>query len=194
MRAMLRFGVLLLACFGLAWQIEAARAEYLVMEVGLRFPDRLGSVPMVKGERYPQAVLGHGIEYRVADFTGSIYVYDAGIPNIPDGTANEIVRTQFARARGEIVAFERQRNLPEPRLLSEQPLKVGSVEFLVANYSVVRDGVETTSLLAMTGYRRHFIKIRVGLPSPTVSGTGGARLVEEFMKNVARLLADAGAR
>ncbi|MBX3500943.1 MAG: hypothetical protein KF889_16005 [Alphaproteobacteria bacterium] len=192
MRALLRYTVLLLACLGLALQAGAARAEYLVMEVGLQFPDRLGSVPLWKGERYPRAGLGHGIEYRAPGFAGSVYVYDAGNPNIPNGTDNETVRTQFSRARNEIVAYQRHIKQPEPQPLSEQPIRASSVEFLAASYRVVRGDVETVSLVAMTGYRRHFIKIRVSVPA--ASGAAGARQMEEFVQNVARMLADAGAR
>jgi hypothetical protein len=192
MRTSLRFAVLLLTCLGLAWQVGTARAEYLVMEVGLQFPDRLGSVPLWKGERYPEAMLGHGIEYRGPGFAGSVYVYDAGNPNIPNGTANDIVRTQFARARNEIAAYQRQQNLPEPQLLSEEPIRVNNVEFLTASFRIVRSNVESLSLVAMTGYRRHFIKIRVTVPA--ASGAEGTRQMEEFVQNVARMLAEAGAR
>ena len=192
MRAKLRLTVLLFACLASVWQVASARAEYLVLEVGLQFPDRLGSVPLWKGERYPQAALGHGIEYRGPGFAGSVYVYDAGNPNVPNGTSNEVVRTQFARARNEIIAYQRKQNLPEPQLLSEQPIRDSSVEFLAASYRVVRGNTETVSLIAMTGYRRHFIKIRVSVPAG--SGAAGARQMEAFVQNVARMLADAGAR
>ncbi|MBV9836185.1 MAG: hypothetical protein JO055_17335 [Alphaproteobacteria bacterium] len=192
MRAALRLAVLLFACLGLAWQVGSARAEYLVMEVGLQFPDRLGSVPLWKGERYPEAVLGHGVEYRAPQFAGSVYVYNAGNPAIPDGTANDVVRTQFARARSEIAAYQRQQNLPEPQLLSDKPIRVNAVEFLSASYRLVRSNVESLSLIAMTGYRRHFIKIRVTVPA--ASGDAGTRQMEEFVQNVARMLADAGAK
>ena len=192
MRATLRFSVLLLVCLGLAWQAGPARAEYLVMEVGLQFPDRVGSARLWKGERYPDARLGHGIEYRGPGFAGSVYVYNAGNPDIPDGTANAVVRTQFARARNDIAAFQRQRNLPEPQLLAEQPIRAANVEFLAARYRVVRGDVVSVSLVAMTGYRRHFIKIRVSVP--VASGAAGTRQMEEFVQDVARILAGAGAR
>lgn len=192
MRASIRVCLATLAFLTSVSLGASAWAEYLVMEAGLRFPDRLGSVTLWKGDRYPQAALGHGVEYRAPGFAGSVYVYDGGNPNIPDGTANNIVRAQFTQARNDIFAIQRQRNLPDPQLITERPIRAGNIEFLAASYRFVRNDVDSVSLVALTGFRRHFVKLRVSVPA--ASGAAGTAQIDEFVQSVARLLADAGTR
>jgi hypothetical protein len=175
-----------------AWSFGPASAEYLVPEAGIRFPDRLGGLTLVKGERYPQAALGHGVEYRAradsgAVYAGSIYVYNGGNPSVPDGIAGNLVRAEFARARGDIATMAKMNNLPEPELLGERTIKSGGVEFLTATYSLVRNNNPVVSFVGMTGARRHFIKLRVSVPA--VRGPGATNEIDAFVAEVGRLLA-----
>lgn len=187
MRASIRFCLAALAFLTSVSLGASAWAEYLVMEAGLRFPDRLGPATLMKGDRYPQAALGHGIEYRAPGFAGSVYVYDGGNQNIPDGTASDIVRAQFTQARNDIFTIQRQRNLPDPQLIGERPIRVGDIEFLAASYRFTRNDIESISLVGLTGFRRHFVKLRVSVPA--ASGAAGVAKVDEFVDGVARLLA-----
>lgn len=175
---------------GLGWAGTAC-ADYLVEEAGLRFPDQVGAATQSGGRRYPQAGLGHGIDYRGPGYGASIYVYDRGVPGIPDGTASEVVRAEFAQARRDIFAVQRQQNAPEPRLVGERLVKVGGVEFLTATYQYRRGDAEALSLVAMTGLRRHFIKVRISTRASD-GDEAGARL-DGFLQDFGRFLAGAGA-
>lgn len=192
MRVWSRFCVFALALLvGLAPGI-AARAEYHVSEAGLRFPDRLGTANLVKGTRFPQAAMGHGVEYRGPDFAGSIYIYDGGALGIPDGITSPLVRAQFDQARGDIFTIQKQRGLPEPQLIGESTIRVDNFEFLGATYRFTRSDVDTLSVVGLTGFRRHFIKLRVSVPAS--SGAAGITHMQEFVRDIGRILADAGAR
>lgn len=138
MRTMIRIWLPLVALLVGLGGAGVASAQYLVEEAGLRFPDQIGAAQQSGGRRYPQPGLGHGIDYRGQGYGASIYVYDRGLSGIPDGTASEIVRTEFARARSDIFAVQRQQNAPEPRLVRERLVKVDGVEFLTASYRFVR--------------------------------------------------------
>lgn len=165
----------------------AAWAEYAVPDIGIRFPDRLASFELWKGEKYPEAALGHGVEYRAPGFAGSVYVYRGGNPSVPDGVTNNLVRSEFAKARGDIAALAKMKGDPEPELVGEQPVKAAGIEFLTATYRMQRNDRAVTSLVGMTGARGHFIKLRVSVPS-----AGTVLVTDEiyaFIAAVARLLA-----
>lgn len=190
MRAMIRLTILLVACWGgLAWQATAARAEYVVEEAGLRFPEWIGSATQAKGQRYPQPGLGHGIDYRGQGYGASIYVYDRGAKDIADGVASAIVLSEFARARNDIIAIQKQQKQPEPQLVGERTIKVDGIEFLTATYRYTRNDVDALSVVAVTGFRRHFVKVRV-----SARAADGPAQLDEFIQNVGRFLAAAGAR
>lgn len=176
---------------GLGW-VDIARAEYTVEEAGLRFPDRIGAASQAGGKRYPQAGLGHGIDYRGDGYGASIYVYDRGVLGIADGVASERVRSEFTRARSDIFAIQKQQNAPEPKLVGERLSKVDGVEFLTATYRMTRGDTDVLSLVALTGLRRHFIKLRISTRA-SEGGEAQARL-DGFLQDFGRFLAAAGPR
>ncbi len=192
MRTWVRMAAAALAVL-VAWSVGPASAEYLVPEAGIRFPDRLGGLALMKGERYPQAPLGHGVEYRArasgsgAIYAGSIYVYNGGNPSVPDGIASNLVRAEFARARGDIAAIAKTNNLPEPVLLGERTIQSGGIEFLTATYRMVRNDNPVITFVGLTGARRHFIKLRVSVPA--ANGAAAAGEIDAFVTEVGRLLA-----
>jgi hypothetical protein len=185
-----------------SWSVAGpASAEYLVPEAGLRFPDSLGSLTLWTGKKFPQAGLGHGIEYRTRApgfdtpvyVAGSIYVYDGGNASVPDGIGSSLVRTEFGRARGDIATIAKMNNLPPPELLEERTIKASGVEFLSATYRMVRNDNPVVSFVGLTGARRHFIKLRISVP--TAKGATGTAEINAFVAGVARLLAaSAGVR
>ena len=187
MQALIRLslaGLAFLAGLG-AW--TAAWAEYVVADIGVRFPDRLASFDLWKGEKYPKAELGHGVEYRAPGFAGSVYVYRGGNASIPDGVASTLVRSEFAKARGDIAALAKMKGDPEPELVAEQPIKAAGVAFLAATYRMQRNDRAVTSLVGMTGARGHFIKLRISVPA-----AGTVPVTDEmyaFVAAVAGLLA-----
>jgi hypothetical protein len=192
MRVSTRWWLPILALLASLGWAGMASAEYLVEEAGLRFPDQIGTASQVGGKRYPQPGLGHGIDYNGGSFGASIYVYDRGVSGIADGVGSDAVRSEFARARSDIFAIQKQQNGPEPQLVGERKVAVGNIEFLTATYRYARNNVDTLSLVAMTGLRRNFIKVRVSTRASD-GGEAQARL-DDFLQNFGRILAGAGAR
>ncbi len=187
MRALIRLSLAGLAFLAGVSVWAAAWAEYVVPDIGVRFPDRLASFDLLKGEKYPQAELGHGVEYRAPGFAGSVYVYRGRNPSVPDGVANNVVRTEFATARGDVAALAKMKGDPEPELVGEQSVKALGLEFLTAAYRMQRGDQVVTSLVGMTGARGYFIKLRVSVPA-----AGAVPVTDEtyaFIAAVARLLA-----
>ncbi len=192
MRASTRFWLAILALLASLGAASMASAEYLVEEAGLRFPDQIGTASQANGRRYPQPGLGHGIDYRGEGYGASIYVYDRGQPAIADGIASDIVRSEFARARSDILAVQRQQNAPEPRLVGERKVTADGIEFLTATYRYTRGDLDTLSLVAMTGLRRHFVKLRVSTRAS--DGSEAQARLDDFLQNFGRVLAGAASR
>ena len=189
MRATIRSCLVLLAFLA---GLSTASAEYLVEEASLRFPDQIGTAKQAGGRRYPQPGLGHGIDYAGAGYGASIYVYDRGASGIPDGVAGEIIRSEFARARSDIFAVQRRQNAPEPKLVGDRLVKVDGVEFLTATYRYTRGDADALSLVAITGLRRNFIKVRISTRASD-GGEAQSRL-DGFLQDFGRFLAAAGPR
>src|SRR5689334_1496979 len=110
MRVSTRFWLPLFVLLAGLGSVSVASAEYLVEEAGLRFPDQIGAASQTGGKRYPQPGLGHGIDYNGGSYGASIYVYDRGVSGIADGIASDVVLSEFARARSDIAAIQRQQN------------------------------------------------------------------------------------
>lgn len=179
----------LLASLGLA---NAAGAEYVVEEAGLRFPDKLGSAVQKRSVRYPQAALGHGIDYGGSNFGASIYVYNGGERAIPDGIESSLVRVEFAKARSQITGVQQRSGEAGPKLVRERIVKIGSIAFMTAIYRYTRNNIDTLSVLALTGFRQHFVKLRMGMPA--ADEQAGMTLAEEFLQGLAGLLTNASTR
>jgi hypothetical protein len=179
----------LLAGLGLA---NAAWAEYLVEEAGLHFPDKLGSATQKRSVRYPQAALGHGIDYGASNFGASSFVYNGGERAIPDGIESSQARAEFAKARSQITGVQQRGGEAGPKLVRERIVKVGDISFMTAIYRYTRNNLDTLSVLALTGFRQHFVKLRIGMPA--ADEQAGMTQANEFLQGLAGLLANAGAR
>jgi hypothetical protein len=136
--------------------------------------------------------LGHGIDYNGGSYGASIYVYDRGVSGIADGIASDVVLSEFARARSDIAAVQRQQNVPEPQLVGERKVSVGGIEFLSATYRYRRGDLDTLSLVAMTGLRRNFIKVRISTRASD-DDAAQARL-DDFLQNFGLVLAGGNSR
>jgi hypothetical protein len=192
MRLSIRFWLPILALLASLGSAGMASAEYLVEEAGLRFPDQIGAANQTSGKRYPQPGLGHGIDYNGGSYGASIYVYDRSVSGIADGIDSDVVRSEFARARSDIFAIQKQQNGPEPQLVGERVVSVGGVQFLTATYRYARSNIDTLSLVAMTGLRRNFIKVRVS--TRAADGDAAQVRLDDFLQNFGRVLASANSR
>src|SRR4030095_16843317 len=141
-----------------------ARAEFLSPEIGVRFPDALGTVRLQgQPQRYPQPGLGYSLRYSRPERAVDIATYNADQRGIGTGIASQPVIRQFAQTEGEMQAFYRQQGQQAERL-GGGPETLGAPprepQWLVARYSV-QQGARTVRTVAMvTGFRDYFVKVR----------------------------------
>ncbi len=125
-------------------------------------------------EQYEGPRLGHRLDY--AAFNGvyiSVYVYNNGITDIPDGPTSNLVREQLADAVSEIIAYSQYQDIDEivmaPRL---------SPHFLQTSHILTNPiGARQTSYSLLRGQNGHFIKIRA-----TGRSQQNARHIETFVE------------
>jgi len=152
--------ILLIAGAAEAWAID-----YVVPEAGLRFPKRLGRFVLEDGSQAPHAELGHVIQYKGSALIATVYVYDGGRRPIPNGVRNAVVQAEFAQAQREIFAVARMRGWPTPVKSADAVTGDTGIEFLTATYRLDSPSQRNDSIVAISGARGHYIKVRMTLPA-----------------------------
>jgi hypothetical protein len=146
---------------GAAW---AAGEPLKLGPTRLELPPRIG--PLVTdgvAHGFGDPRLGVGYQYNGAGLALTIYVYDGGIPDIPDGGDTIASCQQFEQAKSEIqgagyanVSLKSQQLV---RLLPPEAAPVAREAVL----ELVRDGHAVISYLWVTGFDGNFIKLRFSL-------------------------------
>lgn len=140
-------------------------ADYIVPEAVLRFPDRLGGFILERGARAPYAQLGHIIHYKGVDLTATVYVYDGGRRPIPDGARNPVVQAEFEQVQRDILAAAHARGWPPPVKQAEAVMRDTAIEFLTATYRVESPSRRDDIVVAISGARAHYVKVRITIPA-----------------------------
>lgn len=150
-------------CIGVS--IAASGADLVKLAPSpLELPATLG--PMrIDGEphKFEPAALGIAYQYSGQGLLLTIYVYDAGRENIPDGgdTTPACAELEEAKFGIERAAYK------DTELKSEQLVRLGPGEDLPvareAVYEFVRDGQPTISYVWVTAVAKHFVKLRFSL-------------------------------
>jgi hypothetical protein len=144
--------------------VASAQDTVQLLPSPLELPTRLGPLHFDgKPHKYEPAALGSSYQYNGAGVSLTIYVYDAGVANIPDGGDTVVNCHLFEQTKREIGAA----GYADVRLVSEQLARLSPPHDTPlareAVFEFVRDGQPTLSYLWMTGVARHFLKIRFSL-------------------------------
>lgn len=146
----------------------APAQEFYEHSSGLRFPAAIGKFQRMPVRNYDDPRLGIQIPYIAPGFgKADFYVFDYGLSPIPDGSNSDFVKSLYAAADKDVQSFAATGKY----LDFEKALPLGSVihfpgqqlEWLVASYKFrfTQESSEAlVSWLLLTGYRKHFIKIR----------------------------------
>ena len=128
--------------------------------------------PEVKGltrgkvKTYPQAELGYSISYDGPGTVVTVYVYDRGIKKIPDGAKSDEAKDEMKRLVEELDLVKQQGVYKSVKELGkEQTVQLGkgkdAPSALLRRFEIERkDGVKLSEGY-VTGYKNHFVKIRI---------------------------------
>lgn len=131
---------------------------------GLRFPDSVAGFPrgnVVDFEK-DRPGLGYAVKYGANGWAIDVYIYDAGLKNIPDSPTAELVVRQFLGARSEI--FKRQQ-VSNGQVEEKGTFRISTrdkkVRFICGTYLIANDGRQIDSFLCLTTWRGKFVKYRL---------------------------------
>jgi hypothetical protein len=173
----------LIACGGA--QLACAAGEMLeLLPSPLQMPKRIG--PMFNADapyKYGDPRLGVSYQYSGEGLSLTVYVYDAGVTDIPDGVDNIPVCEQFEEAKAGVVQSYQNTQLKSEQLArldppAEAPLAREAV------YEFERDKQPLVSFVWITAVAKNFVKLRFSVD---------ARLRDEIPEARRAVLAALGA-
>jgi hypothetical protein len=138
-------------------------------KTGLEYTDVPG-FERLDVHRFEQAGLGYSIDYRAAGGVRvSLYVFDFGLKEIPDGPFSPVARQVFDQAKGDIRRAKEQGIYQDAVELSNEVVLLGDDAegplLRKATFQLRRNDADHVSYIYVTGHKNHFFKVRVTLPA-----------------------------
>lgn len=128
--------------------------------------------PDVKGftrgkvQTFPKAELGYSVAYDTPGLAVTIYVYNLGLKKIPDGAKSDEVKDEMKRTVADLDRAKQAGLYKSVKEIGkEETVALGKVKgapsALRRQFEVERkDGVKLSAIY-VTGYKDHFVKIRI---------------------------------
>jgi hypothetical protein len=165
----------LLACTTLA--SAAARAEPVKLLPGpFELPERIGPMRFDgKPHKYDDPRLGASYQYLGGGLSLTVYVYDLGAENIPDGGDTRLVCEAFEGAKGDVMRAGYQDVVVKTVRLARLDPTAESPVAREAVFEFTRDNRPTVSYLWLTGASKEFVKLRFSVDEKYRDELGEAR-------------------
>lgn len=169
------FVLFLAALVGLSWTSAATSTDvdsppvFRDGKTGLEFRDIEG-LKRLDVYRYDQPELGYAVDYESPQgMRISIYVYDLGVADIPDGAFSDVVKQQFEQAKGDIRRARDQGKYQDADEILNEVVVLGDSEsspkMRRSRFNLRRDDRAWISHVYLTGYKKNFVKIRCSYPA-----------------------------
>lgn len=168
---------------------------YVEPATQIEFPATLGPLHLTSVRDYELQQKGLGVSMRYVEPRGTyadVYVYNLNQTGIPDGiydsggSLSELMRQVFVQSiqdirRAEQAGIWKEVTMHEPRIMGQPDRRETHVLAVRAQFRVSHPPEEEkASVLALYGYRSHFIKVRYTENRETYDISGG-RTVSEFI-------------
>jgi hypothetical protein len=140
--------------------------EYYVPEIGVTFPRTLGDFQLAGLISFPDPRAGFALRYSVSEIRVDVYIYDAGLSSVPEGTSSSTVIQEFSQTavglqRAHAGLLEGTMNLSDQRHFGAES-KV--LRMLSADFVFTHQGRRYQGFVWVTGYRGRFLKVRASYP------------------------------
>jgi len=163
--------LVLVGCFN-SFVGESNASSYTHHPTGLTFQDSIAG--LVKGEitHYKDPRLGVSVGYNAPGITSTVYIYNLGIRKIQTVPPSPILDEHFKQVIEEIYTIEKQGGYENVRAISHRATlrydANGKQRVLLAIYSYLQNEgkrvldkpIQRMSVIYLTGYRNHFVKVR----------------------------------
>lgn len=181
LRLLLLVLVLALAAPAMAQTPALAPPTEAPVFFGLRFPDAVAGFPrgtVVDFEK-DRPGLGYDVKYGGNGWVIDVFIYDAGLKDIPDSPRSDVVRGQFAQARADI--FRRQQaggDKVEEKETFQIATPDKTIRFICGAYLIVNKSRQRLdSFLCLTTWKGRFVKYRL----TTLRRDGNERTAKRFV-------------
>ncbi len=170
---------------------------YRDRKIDVSFPKEIAGMSFRNLEEYDDPKAGYSLRYSVREIKADIYVYDHGIPNIPNGYSSKIVKSEAASISRILKTMEERGYYKNLRHLGKGIVpKQGQIRFVWNKFEffqVSQDGVpetkKRTSIAFVTGFAGKFIKIR--LTYMKNDAKTGKKVSGQFIKKLVQILTKA---
>ena len=131
----------------------------------IEFPDVKG-LTRRKIQTFPEAKLGYSVGYNAPGFGATVYVYNRGLEKIPTGAKSDEVKDEMKHVADEIDLARQQGAYKSVKQLGqEETVRLGKGKDAPAalrrRFEVEwKDGTRLSEAY-VTGYKDHFVKIRI---------------------------------
>ncbi|WKB53160.1 hypothetical protein [Eleftheria terrae] len=160
--------------------------------IDVRFPDELAGFTLTEAERLPRKELGSHLAYqgpRAGGVVASVYVYNAGLSDIPDGTHSPVLRQHFEQVLADVQQWRAKGIARSVSIVGPAMLRTGYMgcgpQFLAATLNIELPDETLASHVYLTVVRQQFVKLRLSYPKHREQGEHDAR---EFVRQLRPLL------
>lgn len=173
-----------------------ANTVYTHPQTGISFPAEIDPLLIfVKFENYEEKEKGMGVGIRYESKLGiksTIYLFNHGEKNIPNGTSSRIVKYAYKDALKTMKAMEDKGYYKNVNLLQDGTTSNLGIPFYSSKYSYLdmvlpeKKRVDVVSYIYVTGYKGYILKIRFTYlnDSPDM----GEKCHKIFMNSVLKLI------
>ena len=130
------------------------------------FPEVKGFTRDKDAKTFGKPELGYSVGYKAPGITVTVYVYNLGVKEIPAGAKSDAVKEQMKSAVADIYTLKERGLYKSVKELSKDevvPLGKGkdAPTALRRQFELGRDDGTRLSDAYLTGYKDHFVKIRI---------------------------------
>jgi hypothetical protein len=179
--------LLLLPAPVLAQSPQPVPAPAIHAATKVSFPDQIGGANRTRSvdyeKTYNEKGLGYSWHYIVPQtLSAGIYLYDFGQSSIPTGPAGTAVQQQFQQGMGDILESKKYEQITIVK--GPADCTYGAITFrcVVETCTVVSTRSADKLELLVTGFRNHFLKVRLDWHQRSPQGDAAA---ERFMQALA---------
>lgn len=178
--------------FSFALFCAATNAVPSVFEnsINVTFPDKVGALTFGDKKEFPKKELGVNIRYQGnGPVVGSIYIYNAGLSDIPTGVGSPIIHKHFAQVIGEVKQLAAMGQVKAVNLAGAgstiSSFKGCGPQFMWRAYELDMGDKVLSSYTYLTGLNNNFVKLRM---SHLKTDAQGKREVEQFVEEIRKVL------
>jgi hypothetical protein len=158
-------------------------------ELDIELPKTIGKFEYKNRRDYEGRGLGYSVAYSSKMCTATLFVYDGNKKDIPDGKTSKIVMEEMKTIAGDLQEAQKRNVIKKLETMKKGalPLPKSALEkFAATGYTFELKGGDCKSYALLTGYKKHFFKIRI--TQFVVDGKTNDAEMKEFLEEIAKLI------